>query len=137
MNNVTQFLADEREQVQNAVAGDIIGLYDTGNFQVGESIYTGKKRVEFEPLPTFTPELFSRVVAKDVMKQKSYHKGINQLVQEGTVQLFQSFHGQEYIIGAVGQLQFEVFQFRMANEYNSQVVFEPMGKKNSTVVRSE
>ncbi|WP_439425941.1 peptide chain release factor 3 [Oenococcus alcoholitolerans] len=129
LNNVTQFLADEREQVQNAVAGDIIGLYDTGNFQVGESIYTGKKRVEFEPLPTFTPELFSRVVAKDVMKQKSYHKGINQLVQEGTVQLFQSFHGQEYIIGAVGQLQFEVFQFRMANEYNSQVVFEPMGKK--------
>ncbi|KEP88474.1 peptide chain release factor 3 [Oenococcus oeni IOEB_0501] len=129
LSNVTQFLADERENIETAVPGDIIGLYDTGNFQIGDSIYTGKQKVEFEPLPTFTPELFNRVIAKDVMKQKSYHKGIRQLVQEGTVQLFESWHGQEYIIGAVGQLQFEVFQFRMANEYNSQVIFEPLGKK--------
>ncbi|MFT9267644.1 peptide chain release factor 3 [Oenococcus sp.] len=129
LSNVTEFLADERENIQNAVPGDIIGLYDTGNFQIGDSIFSGKKRVEFQPLPTFTPDLFNRVLAKDVMKQKTYHKGINQLVQEGTVQLFQSWRGQEYILGAVGQLQFEVFQFRMANEYNSQVIFEPIGKK--------
>ena len=63
------------------------------------------------------------------MKQKTYHKGIRQLVQEGTVQLFRSFHSQDYIIGAVGQLQFEVFQFRMRSEYHSEVIFENLGQK--------
>ncbi|QAS69130.1 peptide chain release factor 3 [Oenococcus sicerae] len=135
LSNVTQFMADERENIETAVPGDIIGLYDTGNFQIGDSIYEGKQTVEFEPLPTFTPELFNRVIAKDVMKQKSYHKGINQLVQEGTIQLFESWHGQEYILGAVGQLQFEVFQFRMANEYNSQIIFETLGKKIARWIR--
>ncbi len=129
LNNVTQFLADERENIKTAVAGDIIGLYDTGNFQVGDSIYSDKKKIEFKPLPTFTPEIFSRIIPKDVMKQKTYHKGIRQLVQEGTVQLFRSFHSQDYIIGAVGQLQFEVFQFRMRSEYHSEVIFENLGQK--------
>ena len=129
LSNSTQFMADTRETVENAVAGDIIGLYDTGNFQIGDTIYTGKKAIEFEKLPQFTPELFMRVTAKNVMKQKSFHKGIQQLVQEGAVQLYQSYSTGDYILGAVGQLQFEVFQFRMANEYNSEVVMTPMGKK--------
>ena len=129
LSNSTQFMADMRENVENAVAGDIIGLYDTGNFQIGDTIYTGKKAIQFEKLPQFTPELFMRVTAKNVMKQKSFHKGIQQLVQEGTVQMYQSYTTGDYILGAVGQLQFEVFQFRMANEYNSEVVMTPMGKK--------
>ena len=76
LSNSTQFMADTRETLETAVAGDIIGLYDTGNFQIGDSIYTGKKAVKFEKLPQFTPELFMRVTAKNVMKQKSFHKGI-------------------------------------------------------------
>ena len=109
MAHTTQFLADAREEVQLAVAGDIIGLYDTGNFQIGDTIYNGKK-VKFKPLPQFTPELFMRVTPKNVMKQKSFHKGMEQLVQEGAIQLYKTYHTEEYIIGAVGQLQFEVFQ---------------------------
>ncbi|WP_220741361.1 peptide chain release factor 3 [Leuconostoc miyukkimchii] len=129
LSNVTQFMAEERENVQTAVPGDIIGVYDTGNFQIGDTIYAGKKSVQFPDLPTFTPELFNRVIAKDVMKQKSYHKGIQQLVQEGTIQLYKSWQGSDYIIGAVGQLQFEVFQFRMENEYNVEIQFEQIGSK--------
>ena len=124
-------MADTRENVETAVAGDIIGLYDTGNFQIGDSIYNGKKDIQFEKLPQFTPELFVRVSAKNVMKQKSFHKGINQLVQEGAVQLYRSYSTGDYILGAVGQLQFEVFKFRMQNEYNSEVVMEPMGTKTA------
>ena len=74
-----------------AVARDIVGLYDTGNFQIGDTIYAGKGTVEFEPLPQFTPELFMRVTAKNVMKQKSFHKGMQQLVQEGAVQLYRTY----------------------------------------------
>ena len=129
LSNSTQFMADSRETVENAVAGDIIGLYDTGNFQIGDTIYTGKKDIKFEKLPQFTPELFVRVSPKNVMKQKSYHKGIQQLVQEGAVQLYRAYSTGDYILGAVGQLQFEVFQFRMQNEYNSEVVMTPMGHK--------
>ncbi|MCI5812664.1 MAG: EF-Tu/IF-2/RF-3 family GTPase, partial [Lactobacillus sp.] len=131
LSNVTEFMANTRENVEKAVAGDIIGLYDTGNFQIGDSIYTGKKDIKFEKLPQFTPEIFMRVSAKNVMKQKSFHKGINQLVQEGAIQLFQSYNSNDYILGAVGQLQFEVFKFRMQNEYNSEVIMEPMGNKTA------
>lgn len=129
LSNSTQFMADSRETVETAVAGDIIGLYDTGNFQIGDSIYIGKQDIKFEKLPQFTPELFVRVMAKNVMKQKSFHKGIDQLVQEGAVQLYSTYSTGDYILGAVGQLQFEVFQFRMLNEYNSEVVMEPLGHK--------
>ncbi|GHP14746.1 peptide chain release factor 3 [Lentilactobacillus fungorum] len=129
LSNVTEFMANTRENVKTAVAGDIIGLYDTGNFQIGDTIYTGKSPIAFEKLPQFTPELFVRVSAKNVMKQKSFHKGIDQLVQEGAVQLYTSYTTNDYILGAVGQLQFEVFQFRMKNEYNSEVNMEPLGHK--------
>ncbi|WP_179395112.1 peptide chain release factor 3 [Lacticaseibacillus absianus] len=129
LNNATEFMSDSREQVQNAVAGDIVGLYDTGNFQIGDTIYAGKDPVEYEALPQFTPELFMRVTAKNVMKQKSFHKGMQQLVQEGAVQLYRTYSTGDYILGAVGQLQFEVFKFRMLNEYNSEVVMTTIGSR--------
>ncbi len=131
LNNSTEFMADSREQVTTAVAGDIVGLYDTGNFQIGDTIYAGKDPVRFEPLPQFTPELFMRVTAKNVMKQKSFHKGMQQLVQEGAVQLYRTYATGDYILGAVGQLQFEVFKFRMQNEYNSEVVMTPIGNRTA------
>ncbi|MUP60022.1 peptide chain release factor 3, partial [Veillonellaceae bacterium M2-4] len=74
-------------------------------------------------------ELFMRVTAKNVMKQKSFHKGMNQLVQEGAVQLYRNLNTDEYILGAVGQLQFETFKFRMQNEYNSEVEMTSLGKR--------
>lgn len=135
--NSTQFMADTRETVEKAVAGDIIGLYDTGNFQIGDTIYTGKQALQFEKLPQFTPELFVKVSAKNVMKQKSFHKGIKQLVQEGAVQLYQSYSTGDYILGAVGQLQFEVFQFRMKNEYHSDVIMTSMGHKIARWINPE
>ncbi|MDR0690475.1 MAG: peptide chain release factor 3 [Streptococcaceae bacterium] len=127
--NVTQFMADARENVKTAVAGDIIGLYDTGNYQIGDTITEGKLNVQYEKLPQFTPELFMKITAKNVMKQKSFHKGIQQLVQEGAVQLYQTYQTGDYIIGAVGQLQFEVFQYRMLNEYNAEIVMTPIVSK--------
>ena len=129
LSNVTQFMADTRENIEEAVAGDIIGVYDTGNYQIGDTLYEGKLKVAYEELPSFTPELFMKVSAKNVMKQKSFHKGIYQLVQEGAIQLYKTYLTDEYIIGAVGQLQFEVFQYRMKNEYNAEVVMTPMGNK--------
>ncbi len=93
--------------------------------------------MKFEKLPQFTPELFVRVTAKNVMKQKSFHKGIQQLVQEGAVQLYTTYSTGDYILGAVGQLQFEVFQFRMQNEYNSDVIMEPIGKKTARWIDPE
>lgn len=129
LSNVTQFMADTRENIQEAVAGDIIGVYDTGNYQIGDTLYEGNLKVAYEELPSFTPELFMKVTAKNVMKQKSFHKGIQQLVQEGAIQLYKNYLTEEYMIGAVGQLQFEVFQYRMQNEYNSEVIMKPMGHK--------
>ncbi|WP_336862747.1 peptide chain release factor 3 [Peribacillus frigoritolerans] len=129
LSSSTQFMADDRNTVNEAVSGDIIGLYDTGNYQIGDTITTSKDMFQFERLPQFTPELFMRVTAKNVMKQKHFHKGINQLVQEGAIQLFKTVRMEEYLLGAVGQLQFEVFEHRMRNEYNVEVVMERMGSK--------
>ncbi|WP_324611602.1 peptide chain release factor 3 [Bacillus massiliglaciei] len=129
LSSSTQFMADDRNTVNEAVSGDIIGLYDTGNYQIGDTITTSKDMYQFERLPQFTPELFVRVTAKNVMKQKHFHKGINQLVQEGAIQLFKTIRMEEYLLGAVGQLQFEVFEHRMRNEYNVEVIMERMGGK--------
>ncbi|SIT68504.1 peptide chain release factor 3 [Edaphobacillus lindanitolerans] len=133
----TQFLADDRETVNTAVAGDIIGLYDTGNYQIGDTITGGKGRFAFEALPQFTPELFVRVSPKNVMKSKHFHKGILQLVQEGAIQYYKTLHTEEVILGAVGQLQFEVFEHRMKNEYNSEVNMEHIGSKVARWIENE
>lgn len=137
LSNVTEFMANTRENVESAVAGDIIGLYDTGNFQIGDTIHTGKAALAYPKLPQFTPELFMRVSPKNVMKQKSFHKGIQQLVQEGAIQLYTTYLTNQYILGAVGQLQFEVFKFRMKNEYNSDVLLEPLGHKTARWIDPE
>jgi peptide chain release factor 3 len=127
--NSTQFMADDRSTVDEAVSGDIIGLYDPGTYQIGDTLTAGKDLIQYERLPQFTPELFVRVSAKNVMKQKSFHKGIQQLVQEGAIQLYKTVKTDEYLLGAVGQLQFEVFEHRMKNEYNADVLMERLGSK--------
>ena len=129
LTQTTQFLADDREIVEEAVAGDIIGLHDTGNYQIGDTVIGGKSNFLFDALPQFTPELFVKVTAKNVMKSKHFHKGILQLVQEGAIQYYRTLHTEEVLLGAVGQLQFEVFEHRMKNEYNVEVRMEHIGSK--------
>ena len=137
LSQSTQFLADDRSTVNNAVSGDIIGLYDTGTYQIGDTIAEGKRIIQYEKLPQFTPELFVKVSAKNVMKQKSFHKGIQQLVQEGAIQLYKTYRMEDYILGAVGQLQFEVFEHRMKAEYNTDVIMESIGSKIARWIDNE
>lgn len=133
----TQFLADDRSVVDEAVAGDIIGLHDTGNYQIGDTLIGGRELFEFERLPQFTPELFMKVTAKNALKQKHFHKGMNQLVQEGAIQLFKTARTEEYILGAVGHLQFEVFEHRLKAEYHVDIRMESIGQKIARWVGEE
>ena len=95
ISRATMFMADDKETVDEAYAGDIIGLYDTGNYQIGDTIFNGKKR-DFVDLPQFTPELFMKVSAKNVMKQKHFYKGIEQLVQEGAINIINPYTISQY-----------------------------------------
>ncbi|KUP07587.1 peptide chain release factor 3 [Bacillus coahuilensis p1.1.43] len=137
LSQSTQFLADDRTTVNDAVSGDIIGIYDTGNYQIGDTLIGGKDSYHFEKLPQFTPELFMKVTAKNVMKQKHFYKGIDQLVQEGAIQYYRTLRTEEIILGAVGQLQFEVFEHRMKNEYNVDVVMQNVGNKIARWIENE
>ncbi len=137
LTNSTTFMAEDRENVTSAVAGDIIGLYDTRTFQIGVTIYSGKNEIEFKDLPQFTPEIFMKVDPKNVMKQKSFHKGVEQLVQEGAIQLYKTYHTNDYIVGAVGQLQFEVLEHRMKHEYNSEIKMSPIGSRMARWINPE
>ena len=120
LSQSTMLMANERENVETAIAGDIIGIYDTGNYQIGDTLTTTKEPLFFEPLPTFPPELFCLVTPKDTMKAKQFQKGVDQLAQEGAIQVYRNQYN-EVVIGAVGQLQFEVFEYRLKNEYNAAV----------------
>ncbi|MBF0709701.1 MULTISPECIES: peptide chain release factor 3 [unclassified Gemella] len=132
----TNFMADDKATIDVAYPGDIIGLYDSGNYQIGDTLYQSKK-VEFEKLPSFTPEIFVKVSPKNVLKQKHFHKGVEQLVQEGAIQYYKTLHTNQIILGAVGQLQFEVFEHRMKNEYNTEVVMERVGQKTTRWIENE
>jgi peptide chain release factor 3 len=118
-----QFLASERSQVEEAVAGDIIGLYDTGNFKIGDSLTEGEN-LSFLGIPNFSPELFQRVVLKTPLKSKQLHQGLQQLCEEGASQVFYPQNSNDIVVGVVGQLQFEVIQFRLENEYGASSKFE-------------
>ncbi len=120
-----QMMAQSREIIDEAYAGDIIGVFDPGIFSIGDTLCTGKK-VMFEGIPTFAPEFFCRVRQKDTMKRKQFVKGTDQIAQEGAIQIFQEIDSgmEEVIVGVVGTLQFDVFKYRMENEYNVEVLSE-------------
>ncbi|MDY0407064.1 peptide chain release factor 3 [Virgibacillus sp. 179-BFC.A HS] len=124
-----QFVASSRDTVEEAYAGDIIGIYDPNVYRIGDTLLTGKDKFEYDELPQFPPELFKKVMAKNAMKSKQFKKGIEQLVQEGAIQLFKQYRTESYILGAVGELQYEVFQYRMKNEYHVDVLFETIGER--------
>jgi peptide chain release factor 3 len=115
-----QFLAQERDAVDVAYPGDIIGLYDPGVFRIGDTLTT-QKGIVFQELPTFAPELFGQIMMKHALKHKAFTKGVAQLCEEGTVQLLRTVQTGDLILGVLGTLQFEVFLYRMKHEYGVDV----------------
>lgn len=123
-----QMMAQERHIVEEAYAGDIIGVFDPGIFSIGDTLCTSNEKFEFEGIPTFAPEHFARVRQMDTMKRKQFVKGINQIAQEGAIQIFQEFNTgmEEIIVGVVGVLQFDVLKYRLENEYNVEIKLEQL-----------
>jgi peptide chain release factor 3 len=119
------FMAAERAHAEEAYAGDIIGLHNHGTINIGDT-FTQGERLTFTGVPNFAPEIFRRAVLKDPLKMKALQKGLAQLCEEGATQLFKPLRNNDLILGAVGQLQFEVVAFRLADEYGVQCVFEPV-----------
>ena len=121
----TQFMAQRKSTIEEAYPGDIVGLPDNGVFKIGDTLTEGEQ-IHFRGLPSFSPEMFKYIENDDPMKSKQLEKGIQQLMDEGVAQLFvNQFNGRK-IIGTVGQLQFEVIQYRLENEYNARCRWEPV-----------
>ena len=123
-----QLMASERKIIDEAYAGDIIGVFDPGIFSIGDTLETSNKKFAYEGIPTFAPEHFARVRQIDTMKRKQFIKGINQIAQEGAIQIFQEYNTgmEEIIVGVVGVLQFDVLKFRLESEYNVEIRLEPL-----------
>ncbi len=123
-----QLMAQDRKIVEEAYAGDIIGVFDPGIFSIGDTLCKSNEKFEYEGIPTFAPEHFARVRQMDTMKRKQFIKGVNQIAQEGAIQIFQEFNTgmEEIIVGVVGELQFEVLTYRLENEYNVEVKLEKL-----------
>ncbi len=119
-----QMMADERQIVNEAYAGDIIGVFDPGIYSIGDTVCSAKRKVQFEGIPTFAPEHFCLIEQKDSLKRKQFVKGVEQIAQEGAIQIFHDpGTGMErVIVGVVGVLQFEVLEYRLKNEYNVDVI---------------
>jgi peptide chain release factor 3 len=120
--NPTQFMARERSVVEDGFAGDVVGIHDPGTFEIGDTL-TGGSRFVYEGIPSFAPEHFCRLVLADPMKRKQFATGLEQLAQEGTIQLYRPPAGRagELVLGALGQLQFEVVMYRLEAEYGVKV----------------
>ena len=123
-----QMMAESRHVVEEAYAGDIIGVFDPGIFSIGDTVCAPGKKFAFEGIPTFAPEHFAKVRQVDTMKRKQFIKGISQIAQEGAIQIFQEYNTgmEEIIVGVVGVLQFDVLKHRLLNEYGVEIRLEPM-----------
>jgi len=124
-SNPYTFLARDKDVIEEAFPGDVVGLFDTGNFKIGDTLTEGED-FYFTGIPSFSPEIFKEVINKDPMKSKQLEKGLLQLTDEGVAQLFTQFGGNKKIIGCVGELQFEVIQYRLLHEYSASVQFNSL-----------
>ena len=132
----TAFMAQKKSVVDEAYPGDIVGIPDTGNFKIGDTLTSGEE-LHFKGLPSFSPEMFKYIENTDPMKTKQLNKGIEQLMDEGVAQLFvNQFNGRK-IIGTVGQLQFEVIQYRLLHEYGAQCRWEPISLYKACWIESD
>lgn len=124
-SNPYSFLARDKDVIEEAFPGDVVGLFDTGNFKIGDTLTEGENYY-YSGIPSFSPEIFKEVINKDPMKTKQLEKGLNQLTDEGVAQLFTQHNGNRKIIGCVGDLQFEVIQYRLLQEYGASVQFNSL-----------
>lgn len=124
-SNPYSFLARDKDVIEEAYPGDVVGLFDTGNFKIGDTLTEGRD-FYFTGIPSFSPEIFKEVINRDPMKTKQLEKGLLQLTDEGVAQLFTQFGGNKKIIGCVGELQFEVIQYRLLQEYGASVQFNTL-----------
>lgn len=134
--NPTSFMAQEKSVIDEAYPGDVIGLYDTGNFKIGDTL-TEKGSFNFKGIPSFSPEIFQELENLDPMKSKQLEKGINQLTDEGVAQLFIQQPGSRKIVGTVGQLQFDVILYRLEHEYGAKCAFRPRNYHIACWITSE
>ena len=124
----TSMMADDRATVDEAVAGDIVGLFDPGIFSIGDTLCAGKRRVRYAGIPTFAPEHFARITQVDTLRRKQFVKGMEELAQEGAIQIFREVGAgmESVIVGVVGVLQFEVLEQRLRSEYKVEVDRRPL-----------
>ena len=134
--NPATFMAQSKQLVEQAYPGDVIGLYDTGNFKIGDGLSEGEE-LHFKGIPSFSPEIFKEVVNNDPLRSKQLDKGIQQLTEEGLAQLFTQRYGNKKYIGTVGELQFEVIQYRLKNEYNASCQFHNLNFYRACWISSE
>ena len=122
----TSMMADDRAIVDEAYAGDIVGLFDPGIFSIGDTVCSGKRHVQYPQIPTFAPEMFARITQVDTLKRKQFVKGMEQIAQEGAIQIFKVPNSgmEEVIVGVVGTLQFDVLEYRLRSEYNVELYKE-------------
>ena len=132
-------MASERKMIEKAYAGDVIGIFDPGIFSIGDTLTTSPNKFAYEGIPTFAPEHFARVRQMDTMKRKQFIKGINQIAQEGAIQIFQEYNTgmEEIIVGVVGVLQFDVLKYRLENEYNVDINLEPLPYEHIRWIENE
>lgn len=123
-----QIMAQDRKIIEEAYAGDVIGVFDPGVFSIGDTLCTPGKKIKYEGIPTFAPEHFCRLVNLDTMKRKQFIKGVTQIANEGAIQIFQDYMlgMSEIIVGVVGVLQFDVLKYRLENEYGCDIRLEPL-----------
>ena len=119
------FLAGDRSHVEEAISGDVIGLHNHGTIQIGDAFSEGED-LKFTGIPHFAPELFRRIRLADPLKTKQLQKGLQQLSEEGSTQVFFPLNNNDIIVGAVGQLQFEVVAYRLKDEYKVEAIYEPV-----------
>ncbi|MCI8370893.1 MAG: peptide chain release factor 3 [Lachnospiraceae bacterium] len=134
-----QLMAQERKIIDEAYAGDIIGVFDPGIFSIGDTVCSPGKKFAFEGIPTFAPEHFARVSQVDTMKRKQFIKGVEQIAQEGAIQIFREVNSgmEEIIVGVVGVLQFDVLKYRLENEYNVEIRMEKLPYEHIRWIENE
>ena len=135
-SNPVDFMANEKSLVEEAWPGDVVGLYDSGNFKIGDTLTEGEQ-LQFKGIPSFSPEIFKEVENRDPLKSKQLEKGLQQLTEEGVAQLFVQQPGNRKIIGTVGELQYEVIVFRLQHEYGAKCAFRPLTFRKSSWMTSK
>jgi peptide chain release factor 3 len=130
------FKAGEREAVEEACSGDIIGLHNHGTIQIGDT-FTDGEELKYTGIPHFAPEMFRLIRLKDPLKLKALKKGLQQLSEEGSTQVFMPLANSNFVVGAVGQLQYEVVAYRLKDEYKVEAVYEPVSVHTARWVESD